>query len=189
MAARKNGMAAKSGLKKGTVARRVLKAIQASALEEVKAAEATGEGAGESQKASVDVTAEVRALREEVREAAMECARQIVYDELPKMIRGIVREAKKGNHNAARFLFQFVGMKGFQPVAKAEVKKEEPKPAVVAVKSPKEAVLSFYEKLGMTPPALLPLSAGLRKEPATEPWMEKPSGEEAVSSCELQVSS
>ena len=116
----------------------------------------------------------VKALK--AREREVERATSMIYGALPQIIGGIIQEAIDGNHNAARFLMQYAGIREFALPAKvaAQLKpaKEESAAAKVADMSPEEAVASFYKKLGYAAPALLPP----RPKPATpegasERWM------------------
>jgi hypothetical protein len=109
------------------------------------------------------------------RRKEVEAAKNIVYGELTEIIKGVVKEAKEGNYNAAKFLLLFAGVIEAAPAAKAaQPRKAEKAQAVpvleVAAKSPEEGVASFFEKLGVTPPMLLP------PKPATEQGLWESTG-------------
>jgi hypothetical protein len=114
----------------------------------------------------------VKALK--AREREVEKARSMIYGALPQIIAGVIKEAIGGNHNAARFLMQYAGIKEFAipALAAAQLKaaKQEAVPAEVAELSPEEEVLAVYKKLGETPPLLLPPNEKPAVQELDEPW-------------------
>jgi hypothetical protein len=118
--------------------------------------------------------AKVRRIKSDTaRRREVEKAKSLVYGELTEIVEGIVKQAKKGNHNAAKFLLQFAGIPVGPKVAqpKASVTKDAPVEKAVE-QSPEEAVQSVYRKLGLKPPVLLPPgTTRAAAENTAEPWM------------------
>jgi hypothetical protein len=99
--------------------------------------------------------------RLENRQKVVEQNRRAVYAHLDKITQENIKLAKKGNAAIAKFLFEFAGINQLPALADASSKRRK---AVgecedKADDDPTKAVLSFYKKLGMTPPRLRPPKA------------------------------
>jgi hypothetical protein len=121
------------------------------------------------------------------REREVEKAKSMIYGALPEIIAGVLKEAIGGNHNAARFLMQYAGIKEFAlpALAAAQLKaaKQEVAPAEEVEKSPEEAVAWFYKELGVTPPVLLPPGEKRARVELDEPWMAGFDGDASPPGC------
>lgn len=113
--------------------------------------------------------------RLENRQKTVEQNRRAVYAHLDKITQENIKLAKKGNSAIAKFLFEFAGIN--QLPARVEASSKATKAACACEAKddddPTKAVLSFYKKLGMTPPKLKPpkpLEAA-ETEAALEPMM------------------
>lgn len=95
------------------------------------------------------------------RQSEVERVRRAIYASLMKMALGNVRLAIAGNYSAAKFLCEFAGIDDLPPVSQVT---PEPSEAAAAPAGEKtaggaeqpapggNAVLSFYNRLGMQPP-------------------------------------
>ncbi len=97
-----------------------------------------------------------RFKRLENRQKAVEQNRRAVYAHLDKITHENIKLAKKGNAAIAKFLFEFAGINQLPAHAEAAPKTRNELSAQKADDDPSAAVLSFYSKLGMTPPKLKP---------------------------------
>jgi hypothetical protein len=92
------------------------------------------------------------------RQKAVEQNRRAVYAHLDKITQENIKLAKKGNSAIAKFLFDFAGIN--QLPARVETSSKARKATSgdenKVDEDPTKAVLSFYKKLGMTPPKLRP---------------------------------
>ena len=96
--------------------------------------------------------------RLENRQKAVEQNRRAVYAHLDKITQENIKLATKGNSAIAKFLFDFAGITQLPAVAEKSSKAAKAACACEAKDDddPSNAVLSFYKKLGMTPPKLKP---------------------------------
>jgi hypothetical protein len=96
--------------------------------------------------------------RLENRQKAVEQNRRAVYAHLDKITQENIKLAKKGNSAIAKFLFDFAGINQLPAPVEASSKARKAASGVEnkTDDDPTKAVLSFYKKLGMTPPKLKP---------------------------------
>jgi hypothetical protein len=87
--------------------------------------------------------------------------RRAVYAHLDKITQENIKLAKKGNAAIAKFLFEFAGIHHLPALVEASSKRQKTPRGCEdkADDDPTKAVLSFYKKLGMTPPKLKPPKA------------------------------
>jgi hypothetical protein len=96
--------------------------------------------------------------RLENRQRAVEQNQRAVYAHLDKIVQENIKLAKKGNSAIAKFLFDFAGINQLPALVEASTKARKAASGCEhkADDDPTKAVLSFYKKLGMTPPKLKP---------------------------------
>jgi hypothetical protein len=96
--------------------------------------------------------------RLENRQKAVEQNRRAVYAHLDKITQENIKLAKKGNSAIAKFLFDFAGINQLPALVEASSKARKAASGGEnkTDEDPTKAVLSFYKKLGMTPPKLKP---------------------------------
>ncbi len=96
--------------------------------------------------------------RVENRQKAVEQNQRAVYAHLDKIVQENIKLAKRGNSAIAKFLFDFAGINQLPALVEAssKAKKAASGGEHKTDDDPTKAVLSFYKKLGMTPPKLKP---------------------------------
>ena len=95
-----------------------------------------------------------RYVSSEAREKVVARSKRAVYAHLNKITNAHINLAARGNCQSAKFLFEFAGIDKMPALAAPEQTKS--KLAYATDDDPTKAVLSFYKKLGMTPPKLKP---------------------------------
>ena len=90
----------------------------------------------------------------EAREKMVARSKRSVYAHLNKITNAHINLAAKGNCQSAKFLFEFAGIDKMPALAVLE--KTRAALGYPMGDDPTKAVLSFYQKLGMTPPKLKP---------------------------------
>ena len=96
--------------------------------------------------------------RLENRQKAVEQSRRAVFAHLDKITQENIKLAQNGNSAIAKFLFDFAGINQLPAPTEASSKAAKSASAGEAKddNDPTKAVLSFYKKLGITPPKLKP---------------------------------
>jgi hypothetical protein len=97
----------------------------------------------------------------EAQQKAVLRAKRAVYAYLQKLTNAHINFAASGNCQSAKFLFEFAGIGDMAAKLAVEARTGQNAYAANAAckKDPVESVLSFYKKLGMEPPVLLPREA------------------------------
>ncbi len=103
----------------------------------------------------------------EARQKAVERSKRSIYAHLNKVTNAHIDLAVKGNCQSAKFLCEFAGIDDLAPTP--ALGKSQPNTSNLSAEvddDPTKAVLSFYKKLGMTPPRLKPPKAAETAEEA-----------------------
>ncbi len=106
----------------------------------------------------------------EERRKEVERVRRAIYANLMRIAIGMANTAASGsNAGGAKVLFEFAGIDELPELGETQAETTQPAPDAGAAAAnvaadeldddPTKAVLSFYKKLGMTPPRLKPLKA------------------------------
>jgi len=109
----------------------------------------------------------------EAQTRVLQRAKRAVYPHLMDLTQTAIVRADNGNQEAANFLVQLLGLpelpasvekapkkKAAAPEAELEGVKAATPAKTIDLNDPMKSVLSFYKKLGMTPPRLKPAQAG-----------------------------
>ena len=92
----------------------------------------------------------------EARQKAVERSKRAVYAHLNKIANAHINLAAKGNCQSAKFLFEFAGIDDMSLALGAIESRCKTSISSASDDDPRKAVLSFYQKLGITPPKLKP---------------------------------